>query len=382
MKDKTILSEGGYGCIVGPPKLTCAGKQSKDTRYISKIQRINFFSENEIYVASLIKSISDYENYFGVIEQHCKIELRKITNKKIVSDCKETLQKTTTALLGQIKFIKNKNIYEIFTSLNSQNLIATLINTFLLTLVSLKKLEEAKIIHFDIKPGNVLFDLDKNVPIIIDFGISISKAKLNKSNYKKHFYIFYPKYSIWCLDIHYICYLLHINKSPKLHELISIVDEYVDNNNVFTMFSDHFINQYKRLCVRKLKRYIGSNVESVIKELLKYSFTWDAYSFATIYLKIIDIWFSKGFNKNKFIIHFSELLLNCIHPDPEERLSLDELSSEFSGFFYKKDNYEDILNIVDSIDENKPDVYSKLKNVETQYKKLRSIIRTKSQKVN
>lgn len=380
MKDGTILSEGGYGCIVGPPKLTCSGKQSKDTRFISKIQRINFFSENEIYIASLIKAISDYENYFGVIEQHCRLELRKITNKKIVSDCKETLQKTTTAMLGQIKFIRNRNIYEIFTTLKSKQLIATLINTFSLLLVSLKKLEDANIIHFDIKPGNVLFDLDKNVPIIIDFGISISKAKLNKSNYKKHFYIFYPQYSIWCLDIHFICYLLHINKSPKLQDLVYIVDEYVENNSVFTMFSDHFKNQYKKLCVRKFKKYIGSNHNSVIKELLKYSFTWDRYSFAIIYLKIIDIWFSKGFNKNKFIIHFSELMLNCIHPDPEERLSIGELSREFSGFFYKRDNYDDILNILDSINESKPDIYLKMKKINKNYKQLRTIVRSKAQK--
>ena len=51
-----VISEGGYGCVFHP-KITCNGKQTSNTNYISKIQKDNFYSNNELYISSIIKSI-------------------------------------------------------------------------------------------------------------------------------------------------------------------------------------------------------------------------------------------------------------------------------------------------------------------------------------
>ena len=50
--------------------------------------------------------------------------------------------------------------------------------------------------------------------IIIDFGLSFEKKFLDftsATSLKKYFYGYFPKMDVWCIDIHYICYLLHVH---------------------------------------------------------------------------------------------------------------------------------------------------------------------------
>ena len=106
--DVKVISEGGYGCVV-TPKLSCSGRPTRNEQYITKIQRKNFFSENEVYISELVKKINKYSNFFSVIESSCSVPLRKITSKSI-RQCKSTLDKVSVALLAQIRYIESKDI--------------------------------------------------------------------------------------------------------------------------------------------------------------------------------------------------------------------------------------------------------------------------------
>ena len=377
-----VISEGGYGCVFYP-KITCSGKTTNNTKYISKLQKINFFSHNEQHISSLIKQIDNYDNFFSVILSHCDVSLNKITAKDMES-CENTLNGISKAVLFNLKYINNKNIYSILTSRNLikdgvdddyykeyslKHTIFIIINTYKMILGSLSKLHEHGIIHYDLKHDNVLYDIDRNIPIIIDFGISIDIKQLNQTTYKKHFYIFYPEYYIWCLDIHYICYLLHVNKSPKKDEIEEICDKFIKHNSVLKMFSPEFVAKYRTSCIKALSRFIGKDYLFVIEKLLEQTETWDLYSFSIIYLTILEFWFARGFEENSFIIEFSRLLLQNIQPNNKKRNSIKETIKLFSGFFYTNTNRQNIEGILNNVEDNydmiKLEIIAKKKKLHT-----------------
>ena len=82
---------------------------------------------------------------------------------------------------------------------------------------------QKKLIHYDIKGTNILFDTNKQVPLLIDFGLSIQVEKINVDKLKDIFYVYAPEYYIWSLEIHYLCYLLNKNKEPTIDELNSLL---------------------------------------------------------------------------------------------------------------------------------------------------------------
>ena len=379
-----VISEGGYGCVFHP-KITCNGKQTSNTNYISKIQKDNFYSNNELYISSIIKTIPNYDNFFSVVLSSCKVSLSKISNNDI-SECKTTLSGIKTAVLFNLKYINNKNLHSILTSnkllknylandvYSAKYTIFIIINTFKMILGILNKLIQHQIIHFDIKPDNILYDIDRNIPIIIDFGISIHKVKLDPSSYKKHFYVFYPEYYVWCLDIHYICYLLHVNSAPTEAEIKEICDTFINNNPVLKMFSPDFIKQYRNLCVKSFVRWIGQDHITVIQTLLEHSDTWDQYSISVIYLNIIHYWGINGFDNNMFMIEFTKLLLQNIHPYSEERYSINDTIDRFERFFYSNSNEQNIYGIINNVENNFSSIKDSIKHEKTLLKRLKKHI--------
>jgi len=379
-----VISEGGYGCVFHP-KISCSGKETSNTKYISKIQKDNFNSNNEVYISSIIKNIPNYENFFSIVISSCKVSLSKISSDDI-SKCKNTLHGVKNAVLFNLKYIKNMNLHSILTSkkllnnylandmYSAKHTIFIIINTFKLLLKIINKLNQTQIIHFDIKPDNILYDINRNIPIIIDYGISIHKVKLNPTTYKKYFYVFYPEYYIWCLDIHYICYLLHINSTPQQDEIEEICDSFIAGNRVLKMFSDDFTKQYRTMCVKSLLRWIGEDYNTVIEKLLEKSNTWDLYSVSIVYLNIINYWGISGFDNNMFMIEFSKLLLQNIHPISEKRYSIDDMIEKFDRFFYSNSNETNINGIINNVEDNFNYIKERIKHEKTLLHKLKKHI--------
>ena len=63
MNNSEILDQGGFGCIYYPG-ITCKGNQSKRKNTVTKLQLKSFNSKNEIKIGKMIKSITDYDNFF------------------------------------------------------------------------------------------------------------------------------------------------------------------------------------------------------------------------------------------------------------------------------------------------------------------------------
>mgnify|MGYP000397659667 CR=1 FL=1 len=97
--------------------------------------------------------------------------------------------------------------------------------------------------------------------------------------------------------------------------------------------AEKFIKKYKEKSVNQLKFYNSfETFEERKKYIMGFWTTFDNYSLSIMYLKFIHFINTTGYTDNKFIIHFTELLLKNIDPNPENRLDISDTIQKFNGF--------------------------------------------------
>ena len=72
---------------------------------------------------------------------------------------------------------------------NSAQLVSNIILSFNHLLKSLTRLIEKKIVHYDLKGTNILFDNNKQIPLLIDFGLSFKIKSVTRMNLKRFLYL-------------------------------------------------------------------------------------------------------------------------------------------------------------------------------------------------
>ncbi len=343
MKGGDLLSEGGYGCVFYP-SINCSGKIAEDYKIVSKVQVSDKNAENEIEIGNIIKDIYDFINYFSPIISSCPIKIQKIKDKQKNKCNIFKKYKDTKFRLMKMIYIKGTTFTNYIMKFENKNeLIINMINSYNHLLKSLAKLIKVKVVHFDLKGNNILFNSEMKVPIIIDFGLSIPMEKIDTHGFellKRYFYIYAPEYYIWSIEIHYLNYVLHVKKNPSEQDLVTICNEYIKNNNVLNMvFSADFLVSYTEACFQQLKKYNNMSYENRIAYILNTWETWDNYALSMLYLKIFLFININGFRENLFIVHFSKILLKNIHPNPNSRFDLTQNIHNFNKFFYSK-NYD------------------------------------------
>jgi len=352
----TLISQGGFGCVYHPG-ISCDGRQESDKKMVSKLQKTNFNSKNEVTIGKLITGIEGYTQYFIPVESVCKIDIREITEKKLLRECNiiHGHDKDNYTIM-KLKYIKSKAFYKsLISDSHGKNgrkkTILSIVESFTYLLVSIEKMLDKDIIHFDLKGDNILYNQQTGYPLIIDFGISIPLKKLDSVNMEEYFYGFIPEYYVWCLDIHIINFLLYETKVSLIEKDIKLIASlYTNYNKGLDSFSPEFRKQYQESCVKQMRHLLGMPREEVIQEMLAHHKTWDMYSIAIVYLKLFKYMFPKKFHKNAIIILFSQVLLLNIHPDPNKRLSIDETRQEFENIFYTVGDVDEYSELISSMD--------------------------------
>ena len=371
-----LISQGGFGCVYHPG-INCDGTTEKDNKMVSKLQKINFNSKNEVFICKQITEIPNYNLYFIPIESECNIELRSITDTKLIEDCDVIKGEKNKYTIMKLRYIKNDAFYKSLIS-NShgkkgrKKTILSIIESFSYLLESIEKLQSKDIVHFDLKGDNVLYNLKTGYPLLIDFGISIPIKKLNESNMTEYFYGFIPEYYAWCLDIHIINYLIYeTRESLTISDAEKIATLFVDTNKGLDIFSANFRKQYRELCLTQLKTLLGTPREKVISMMLANYKTWDLYSLGIMFLRLFKYMFPNNFHRNKIIIIFSQILLFNIHPTPEKRYDIEKTREAFNNIFYTIGDIDEFIQLIEEMDY---DESLETKNINEDIEQLEKIV--------
>jgi serine/threonine protein kinase len=347
-----LIDQGGFGCVFYPG-IECDGSISKNPKYISKLHKKEYQVVNEYNVGKMISQIPLYEYYFAPVVSMCNIDIAKI-DKRERDMCRVVSREKSNSkfVIMKMPYVKNVSLGKYITNPNidKKETITYILDLYKFLLHSLKMLNQRGIIHFDFKQQNFLIDVKTKNPIIIDFGLSIPIKNLGPETYTKYFYTYNTSYYIWCIDIHIINYVIHVNSTLTYDELVTIIDTFISYNKGLLIFSDGFISKYRELAINTYKKYVNMPAEKIVTELIKNCNTWDNYSLSVMFLSMINTMSSKGFTDNNLIKNFSELLLLNIHPNAAKRLSFDDTKKMYKNIFSLDESiagYESVLSNFD-----------------------------------
>ena len=382
-----LLSEGGYGCVFHP-EITCKGKTTTDTGYVSKIQRNDFNARNEIEVGEIVadaltksssarSGASDRgERYFAPVISSCPIDVRNLdaTDKDKCRMLK--LKDVKEYLLLKIRYIDAEE-FDVFLSQqqNSPLIFMTFISSFNHLLRSLEILHKAKVVHNDLKGGNIMYDKSNSLPIIIDFGLSIPIEKLSNDSLHNYFYMYVPDYYVWAPEIHLINYLLHVNAEPKADELKEVASACTKANAYLRGMSPAFKAQYEKACYKELLTYQGLSSNDALMRALMHWPTWDNYSLSGEFLRLLYYLTrnpGSGVLDNEFVIFATQLLLMNINPDPAKRMGPSMSLKAFNRFLYnqKIDRTSVFDEIIRNIAENKEGISASIRTANKEMRLL------------
>ena len=381
-----ILSQGSYGCIFRPG-IAC-DKAPLSKQYITKLQRKQKTSEKETLLGKQIQKIPHYEDYFAPIIESCQISLTSIDDNEI-SKCefiekdKAELEKTNPTTpqplsyeTNKIRYIGKDTLLDYFLDTfkkNPKNTIKNIITTNIDILDGLNKLENAKIIHFDLKENNIMIDDKSKRPIIIDFGLSFDEAAVTPSNpssptkadvekLNKVFFTYGPDYEPWCIDICIQTYIYNLIEDPINEKITSneiydiLQDFFIKNNIVKELLTEVETTNYKTELTKYLSIFENKPWIELSRELLKYKYSWDNYSLCVIYLYVLK-YLSDNKNQNnnnnnnnnnpeknelQVLDEYKKILTQQVISLPNKRLSCIQLKDSLKTIFKNIDRKEHI----------------------------------------
>jgi len=360
-----FLVQGGYGCVFYP-EVNCKGKDTNDKKFLSKIVEKDYNAYNEINIGEILVTKlkmwveNPLQNHFAPVLSSCDVDVKKFT-----MDEKEKctlLDKTERDfVLMKIRYIDSELLDSFIAKNYNGSLIMLLFtSSYSHLLKSLQLLEKIQICHFDIKAQNIVYDTEKSLPIIIDFGLSINFNKLNRKELQNNFYMYVPEYYLWPIEVHLICHILHMNSEISESGMRNLARVYTANNIILQAFSSNFKKNFEEECYYELSKYIGKDSDAVINRILKYWRTWDNYALSTLHIKLLYLLTRNdvGVIKNKFITFFIELCLQNVHPNPKKRLDIADTIKSFNIFLYNEqiDKESVFQDIIDQIADNKHEI--------------------------
>ena len=358
-----LLSEGGFGCLYYPG-LKCSGASGKSLKRTTKLQRDNGSSDNEYHISNIIKTIPNYKFFFSPVLDVCPVSIVKI-KKSLLDKCNvvkdDKSDKSIKHVLMGLEYVKNTPFETIISSSSSKDIIKIILENFAYLLNSISLLVEKKIVHYDLKLQNILFEKATKTPIIIDFGISMKIDEIDMDNLKEYFYVFAPDYYLWPLEAHLLSYyaskkMVHITSA----DVDLITKRIVGENYALYFFDEESVRVYEAETNKYLTQFIGLEPELAVIQLIKSYKTWDLFALSILYLDIMQMLFESGFNDNKILGSFYNLLWQNIQPNPANRLGLPQTITKFNDLLYNK--YEAVYSeLIDTLAFSSDTVTNKIK---------------------
>jgi serine/threonine protein kinase len=184
-----LMDEGMYGCIF-TPSLRCKNKKDQPvskTPLLSKIIGTES-AELEYSIASIIRGIPLWKNYFAVATSICEPSLKQTDED--ISKCEVITSKPLSAFRILSMTNGGSPLYQYRFQVDSFDMM----NFFTHLIGAGALLSLFGIVHRDLHQGNILVD-NETVPRIIDFNLSIIKENVTEDELSHSHNVMLPQES-------------------------------------------------------------------------------------------------------------------------------------------------------------------------------------------
>lgn len=352
----SLLSQGAYGCVFHPG-INCQGKSYASKNFVTKLQRKGYSSQNEANISKKIRNIGDYQLFFVPIQTTCSVKLSSI-GKKQLEECRVAQDTDIDYVMMRMGYIESVPFFAYITneSDKKQFIFSNMMSSFMHLLNGILKLTQINVVQFDLKSTNILYNVQNNLPLIIDFGISLDMSNFKPTEIKNYFYTYVPSYYVWSFDVHILCLVAnkYVGTTSNITEadIIALSEGYVGFNKALEIFSEEFREKFKQKCLKYGKQFVGKSNDYIISRLTKEEVykTWDNYALSILYLRFVSYLFARGFSKSKFLVEFTQVLLVNISPNPEERKTILETMTAINSFFNSTISADELVSLLATMD--------------------------------
>ena len=280
-----IIGEGTYGCV-HKPSLKCTRKKQKYDNKVSKLM-LHKDANEELEENILISKIDKNKDFSLGKPEKCKPAKTK-KNLASINNCEDfdkndvkdySLLIMTDGGTNLKQFAKK--MHELQKSNENQKKMEMFWIEALRLFYGLLKFNESDIIHYDIKPQNIVYNSDTNRLNFIDFGFMTTKdnvkSKIKKSNYRLAIWYWYYPFENMLLN--YNEFVDFVNKplenKKKLIESLKERAIKTDETEHFSEFYDYvgddiklsndskFIELLLKLKMNDYKKLIEKSLDSV-----------------------------------------------------------------------------------------------------------------------
>jgi serine/threonine protein kinase len=355
--DVKLLNQGTYGCIFRPG-VECSGKQLTSKNYITKIQKNRQVSKNEVLIGKKIQKIVGHEQYYAPILETCDVSVRDLKNLEEAKKCDfmenadEFLDKPYES--NRIRYVGKNTLGDYFTQETAnisqiETYFRKMINTHQTVLTGIMKLNNANIMHFDMKENNIMCRNKSGRPIIIDYGISVDTTNIASAEFdaRNVFFAYTDTYPSWCLDITMLTYMVNNSKNADIKQskmnawrdekasvesATKVISDYIEKNQgMIDVLTKEEQEKYKVA----MNAYYTPLVEggmmniptwgSVYDEIIKNHKSWDNYGVAITFLFLLnDLNLQKKVEEIPFMKEYTNIMKEIVLSVPDKRPSAEE----------------------------------------------------------
>jgi serine/threonine protein kinase len=295
----------------------------KDDEYITKLQKRNDISESEFRFGQIVRTIQNYRQRFLPAERMCRVSLAPDT--EYLSQCEAVHKDQPTESEYVLMTIPYRlsapiNIYLTQTQMNPRKHLAVIFSAYQYALQSIELLAAKNICHFDLHGSNLLWGIQQELPLIIDFGVS---KNMQSENLIYQFTQIDPHVTWWALDI---SILGAWNSNPAWKDsdelIINMVDAHLPTNHyLHLILSPQEFDFYRNECLMQLRRHAKLAPQNSQQRLIESWRSWDVYSLSVTFLQIIGALYGGSYRLFPLLNSFVVLLLTNLNPDPAKRLN-------------------------------------------------------------
>jgi tRNA A-37 threonylcarbamoyl transferase component Bud32 len=357
-----LLNQGTYGCVFRPG-IECSGEQLTSKKYITKIQKEKETSNREVEIGKKIKNIKGYSQYFAPIIESCEIKVSEIKDEEL-EKCKfitkemreKKYESNKIRYVGKETlggYLKNetKNISQI------ESYFRKLINTHMTLLKGITKLNNANIMHFDLKENNIMCREKSGRPIIIDYGLSVNTENIESKEYdvKSIFFAYKNDYVPWCLDIVIINDMINNveNKEDWRNEKIveddvkDKIEDFKNKNPIMELIDENEKEEFVKNQLEYYKPLIEGGMlnmpsrGTVYDEVIKNNKSWDNYALSGMFLQLLNTLNLLKYKKELgYIEKYVKILEKIIMSVPNKRELPSETREELNKIFKNMERKE------------------------------------------